>query len=173
MPLAALFSLTALSVPAQAATGWLLHVDIVGTPTDAASNTQGSPVLHQPNPWTAPADATNPITLPSYSSIGIGASGVPDQSFSCKTSVNLTVKITGTWQGSDPAPPSIYIIETAQATAHFSGNTGGYDAPVSSVSDGLESAPAGSSVAVTPVSVPPAHLKKRAAVHGRSPTLSR
>lgn len=110
------------------------------------------------NAWTAPADATNTLNLPSFGSGYAGNGASAGHSASCSSSMSLSVKITATWQGTDPVPPSVEVIETAQATAVANG-TNGYDNPSYSVNDGLESAPAGSKVAVTPTGVvPPAHL---------------
>ncbi len=151
----------ALALPAQANGGWLLHVDVVTPPTVTTETqfyTNRTTAVKNVN-WTAPPDTTNSLTLPVCASDilhGTSASGT----------VNLTfaVKITGTWQGTDPAPPSVEVIESASATASPSltpvnYNGAGKAIVTASVNNGLESAPAGSLVAVTPSAVPPAHLK--------------
>jgi len=152
-----LLCLTTLDVSAhaQAASGWLFHVDVVGTPKTTRTNSEGLNGLSAT--FTAPADATNGITIGSYASGHAGDGASPGSSASCSTSMNLSVKITATWQGSDPAPPSVEIIETGHATASATIPANyGTESVVSN--DGLESSDA-TGVAYTPANtVPPTHL---------------
>ena len=167
----------ALALPAQADGGWRLHAEIVTPPTVTTETlfvgkykTSTKAVA-----WTTPPDATNTLTLPSCASDVLR--GIDFQGLASSGSVNLTfsVKFTGTWQGTDPAPPSVKVIESAAASADATYTPTGLVAPQkavvsASVNDGLESAPAGSLIEVTrnetrmvaatptPDTTPPAHL---------------
>lgn len=144
-----------ISAHAQAANGWLFHVDVVGTPKTTRTNSEG---LNAPSlPFTAPADATNSINIGSYASGHAGDGASPGQSQSCGASISLSVKITATWQGSDPAPPPVEIIETGHATASAT-IPANYGTKQVTSNDGLEGSDA-SGVAQTPANtVPPTHL---------------
>lgn len=152
-----LLCLTTLDVSAQAASGWLFHVDVVGTPKTTRTNSEG--LNGQSTPFTAPADAMNGISIGSYASGHAGDGASPGQSQSCGASISLSVKITATWQGSDPVPPSVEIIETGQATASAT-IPANYDTKQVTSNDGLEGSDA-TGVAKTPANaVPPTHLTR-------------
>lgn len=143
-----------LSSPAAHADGWLLHVALNGTPTATGTNSGGGSVSVPP--YTVPGDSTNSLSLPSYSIGCVGGAGGGGTA-SCDAAVNLSVTITGSWQGTSPPPPSVKIIETGNASYNGSGNSG-----VSGVlNDGVSDPPVTTStsgIAQTPAATPPPHI---------------
>ena len=149
------------ALPSHADGYWLLHVDIVGTPTRVQTPPNNAK-------WIAPVDNKNSITLPSWGASMTAGMG-PGKTASISSSCSLSVEIKGTWMGTDPPPASIDLIQSGNAS--FSA-TGGVATSVSGMaSDGLDpdvttSYPSGETgISQTPTTnaagqtlVPPAHL---------------
>lgn len=146
LSLAALLSF--LFVPSAHAGSWLFHVALTGTPSAVYHFHNGAnSTTHTEQPWTPPADGTGSITLPGYGT-ATGGTSPPSNGTSCDASVTVPVTITVTWVPdpnlpSDPAPPSVKIIETSSATALGTTNSpnGTTTNTVGSPDDGLSGDP--------------------------------
>ncbi len=104
--------------PAARASHWKVSVTDTGG-SQTTSILTGSDNENYTIPWTPPADGSN------TTSFGLDVStyiDTPDTSGSCSATVNA--KITLTWVADpvdDPAPPNVWIVETASASASATG----------------------------------------------------
>jgi hypothetical protein len=115
--------------PAARASSWLLHVT-----GDGESYVEHQNADVQVHVWEPPPDATNSVTLPAVSS---GLAIMNDDTATAHA--DLTATVTGTWQGTDPAPTSIvlYVTSTAFACDQSSDELGPTPKVAGTADDGL------------------------------------